>query len=316
MAPAPVPIVVFAYRRPDPLRALLVDVLGRPECADAPVYVFSDGARGPGDAPDVDGVRRVLDGFSGETRLIRTDAPANKGLARSVIEGVTRVLERHPHVVVLEDDLELAPGFFRFIHASLERYAADPRVFAACAFHPKFELPAASATDVYFAPRIGSLGWATWRDRWAACDWTLSTYPAFARDPAALRRFMRGGQDLPVMLARAWAGEIDSWAIVFAFEQFRAGGLSVFPRRSLVNHLVLPESSTHVFTSERHDVALDRETTTWRFPESPAEDAEVMRRFGEFWRIQRRQLAALYARAALSRVVPFAGPGADRRRWR
>ena len=316
MTAAPVPIVVFAYRRPDELYRLLTDVRSRPECAASPVYVFSDGARGEKDAADVTGVRRVLDGFSAESRLVRCDAPANKGLARSVIEGVTEVFRSHSRAIVLEDDLELAPGFFDFLFDALDRYESNRRVFSACGYRPPVPLPPGPDDGVYFVPRIGSLGWATWRDRWTACDWSLSTYARFARDRAALRRFSRGGQDLPHMLDAAWSGRVDSWAIVFSYEAFRADALSLFPRRSLVRHLELPETSTHVFSSAQTGTELDARRGPWRFPAEVEADPAVLDAYACHYRIRRRDRWLLEARALSSRVLPWLGPGPDRRKWR
>ena len=46
----------------------------------------------------------------------------NKGLAKSIIDGVSNMLNRYSRVIVLEDDLRTTPNFLDFMNQSLDFY--------------------------------------------------------------------------------------------------------------------------------------------------------------------------------------------------
>jgi GT2 family glycosyltransferase len=51
-----------------------------------------------------------------------TESELNKGLARSVIHGVSEVLTKYDRVIVLEDDLITSSNFLEFMNTSLNHY--------------------------------------------------------------------------------------------------------------------------------------------------------------------------------------------------
>ncbi|MCZ6828292.1 MAG: glycosyltransferase family 2 protein, partial [Gammaproteobacteria bacterium] len=98
---APAPIVVFAYNRPEHLR-LALNCLAKADLAsESPLWVFADGPRGVADSKSVAAVGSVLsepvwrENFSSVEVV---SARRNKGLANSVISGVSTVLESHDRV--------------------------------------------------------------------------------------------------------------------------------------------------------------------------------------------------------------------------
>ena len=86
----------------------------------------------------------------------------NAGLARSIISGVHMLTEEHGNVIVIEDDLVLAPGFLAYMSAALRRYADEPSVYQISGH--AFDTPElAGATKAAFLPFTTTWGWATWR---------------------------------------------------------------------------------------------------------------------------------------------------------
>ena len=118
-----IPIILFAYARPDHLRRTL-------ECLRADqiplIYAFSDGARTPDKEQAVQEVRQVLRTVDWcEMRLVERDR--NYGLGVSIRAGVAEVFERHDSLIVFEDDLICVPGAYTYLAAALDHYRDDPR---------------------------------------------------------------------------------------------------------------------------------------------------------------------------------------------
>lgn len=238
------PILLFVYKRADTLRQTLASLRANPLAASSDLIVYADNARKPDDQPAVDEVRslvRSLDGFRTVTVI---EAPVNKGLAPSIIEGVTEEMERFGRVIVLEDDLLLAPNFLDFMNEGLNRYAGDPRVFSISGFMFDARMPS-RPEDGFFTQRHCSWGWAMWKDRWEGIDWSVSDFAAFMQSPASQRAFNRLGSDLTHSLGKQMRGEINSWAIRCNYHQFKHGGYTLYPFRSKVVNLGFGEGATH-----------------------------------------------------------------------
>ncbi|HTJ11367.1 MAG TPA: hypothetical protein VL547_05065 [Dinghuibacter sp.] len=238
------PILLFVYKRADTLAQTLASLKANPLAASSDLVVYADNARKPSDQRAVDEVRalvRAVDGFRSVTVV---EAPVNKGLARSIIDGVTDQVERHGRVIVLEDDLLLAPNFLDFMNLALDAYQADTRVFSISGFMFDARMPGRPA-DAFFTQRHCSWGWAIWKDRWDGIDWDVTDFAEFIRSPARQKAFNRLGSDLTHSLAKQMRGEINSWAIRCNYHQFKNGGYTLYPFRSKVVNLGFGEGATH-----------------------------------------------------------------------
>src|SRR4051812_25734524 len=96
-----IPVVLFAYARP----AHLARVLACLRENDVPlIYAFADGAKGMGDAGNVEETRALLREIDW-CEIHLTERRENLGLGRNVLAGVAEVAAKHPAFVVWEDDL-------------------------------------------------------------------------------------------------------------------------------------------------------------------------------------------------------------------
>ena len=225
-----IPIVVFAFNRPDALARLVSSLKENEGWNESDIYVFIDGPRHERDAVKVKQVSEIASSLTSNVRV----AESNKGLARSVIDGVTEIIERYGSAIVLEDDLVLMPGFLAFMKTGLDRFRDDKSVLSICGYGLKVKRPSDAVGDVYLADRSSSWGWATWADRWNEIDWTVGDYAEFAADKSRRHAFNRGGSDMADMLQGYMEGRNNSWAIRFCYHQFKKGLKSVHPFRSLV----------------------------------------------------------------------------------
>ncbi|QJD94407.1 glycosyltransferase [Mucilaginibacter robiniae] len=245
------PVLVFTYKRLEPLKqsieALKKNVLAK----ESNLYIFSDGAKNDSDREQVKSVREFLKDVSGFKSITIKEAEVNKGLANSIIQGVTEVLENHNEVIVLEDDLLTTPNFLTFMNQALNKYRNSASVFSISGY--SFDLGECTYenSDAYFLERGWSWGWATWKNKWSDVDWKVKDYDSFRRDKRRQRAFAKGGSDLNKMLRNQMNGLLDSWAIRWFYYQYKVKGLTLYPVRSKVYNNGFDNSATHTNGSDR-----------------------------------------------------------------
>ena len=243
-----VPIALFVYNRPAHLRRT-VEALARNTMARAcEVWVFSDGPRDASACGAVEDVRDYVSCLenTGWFHSVRVRfADENRGLARSIISGVSQVIEARGRVIVLEDDLVTSPDFVEFMVACLEFYSGVPTIGSISGYSPLTDFPPGYPHDVYLIPRNCSLGWATWKDTWLNVDWDVSDFEELKMDRQAWRDFNSCGSDRFDRLRRQMEHDIDSWSIRFGYSLFRRGMLTVYPAASRVRNIGGDGSGVH-----------------------------------------------------------------------
>lgn len=224
------PIAIFGFNRPEHFRAMVESLKSNKSWNEREIYVFVDGARNVDEEEKVREVESIARRLTGHVVVSET----NKGLAQSIIGGVTEVIDRHGRAIVLEDDLVLLPRFLEFMDQALDMYQSDERIMSVCGYGLKIRRPKGYEGDVYLSRRSSSWGWATWADRWHTVDWNVSDWPSLRSDRARQRAFNRGGSDMYSMLRDYMEGRNRSWAIRFCYSQFLQNRWSVHPFRTLV----------------------------------------------------------------------------------
>ena len=262
------PIVIFAFNRLQSLIRLVESLKFNPEYQYSDLYIFVDGAR-PEKLGEKDRVEQVKEyaktivGFK-STHLSFSDK--NKGLARSIIEGVSEVIAKYGKVIVLEDDLEVMPNFLNFMNKGLDVYQDNLDVMSVCGFSCKVSAPTDYEEDSYFLSRHSSWGWATWEDRWKDVDWELKDWTSVEKNRRAFVKSQ--GSDVYRMLKGWRDGKNNSWAIRFCYAQHVTGRLSIFPLKSLVNNKGFDGDGTNCRRYSRFKFELDdrRDHLVFRFP--------------------------------------------------
>lgn len=283
------PVVLFAYKRVETLAKTIEALLKNPLVEESTLYVFIDGPKGPADVPKVDQVKALVDSIRGFKRIERHYSEVNRGLANSVIRGVSQVLADHQSVIVLEDDLITAPTFLSFMNTCLQTYEHNAKVFAVSGYTFPFKKPANYAYDAYFFPRHGSWGWATWKDRWEQTDWQVTDYAEFMLDKKAQQEFSAGGDDLVRMLRRQMSGEMDSWAIRWAYSQYKNKAYTLYPVWSKVDNIGFDQDATHTNIFNRYKTTLDQqETGSLRLPSEVTENSYYTRVFRDKYTVSTR----------------------------
>ena len=236
-------IVLFGFNRPDKLRACL-DSLARNENSSAYILnVFIDGARNHSELELTEKCANLLkmDWNFKEIRLVKRDI--NLGLAQSIIGGVSEVLESADSVIVLEDDLLVAPLFLTYMQTSLRKYSSEESVVS---IHGYTYPGVGQGNKCFFLKGADCWGWATWRDRWKEVNWDTPSLIHQISSTNRIREFdLDNTANYSVMLEQQFHGEIDSWAIRWHASAYLDEKITLYPPVSFVNNVGSDGSGTH-----------------------------------------------------------------------
>jgi len=251
------PIALFTYNRPDHARRT-VEALARNEHADqSALIIFSDGPKSAKDVSKVNAVRNYLNSVAGFRSVEIVHRSHNRGLAKSIISGVTEICRQYGRVIVLEDDLVTSPFFLHYMNEALRLYENAPDVISIHGYvYPVRErLP-----ETFFVKGTGCLGWATWQRGWELFDSDGSSLLAQLETRGLTREFdYDGTYPFTAMLRNQIAGKNDSWAIRWYASAFLCDRLTLYPGRSLVSHIGNDGSGRHCRAGPEYDVTLTAE---------------------------------------------------------
>lgn len=228
----PAPIIIFAFNRVLPLKKLVDSLRKCPESMLSDLVIFIDGPRNENDKRSIQEIKTFVKSIKGFKGIEYYFSSINKGLGPSIIAGVSEIINKYGHAIILEDDLIVLPNFLSYINAALSRYNTEKKVFSICGYSNKIKKPEDYPYYSYFCTRSSSWGWATWADRWNSVDWKLEPWENFTKYKHDFNKW--GGSDCFGMLEGWKTGKNKSWAIRFCFSQFLQDKLSLFPTKSLV----------------------------------------------------------------------------------
>jgi hypothetical protein len=261
------PVGLFVYNRPLHTRQTVEALLKNSGAADSDLHVFSDGPKNDPARSGVEEVRKYIRQISGFRSVTIVEHETNRGLARSIIDGVSTLCDKFGSAIVIEDDLVLAPAFLNFMNTALERYRNDSHVMQVSGY--MFPVEIGAQTDSFFLPFTTSWGWASWARAWRDFDPEMSAFGALSADRHLRNQFNLGGAyDYFGMLQKQSRGELDSWAIRWYLSVFMKKGLTLYPAHTLVRNIGFDGSGTHCSNEEfgQNPTMPDFEVST--YPES------------------------------------------------
>lgn len=237
------PILLFIYNRPEHVRHAIASLQQNELAAQSQLFIYSDAAKDEESRDAVEQTRRFIRSIGGFASITIIEREENWGLARSIIDGVTTQLNRFGRVIVLEDDLIVAPHFLRFMNDALETYKDEPRVghIQACDFTQDTTLPA-----TFLIKWTGSWGWATWDRAWKHFNPDGKELLRQLEERNLTRTFdFNNTYGYTRMLRRQIEGKNNSWAIRWNASLFLADILSLNTGRSLVQNTGFDGSGTN-----------------------------------------------------------------------
>ena len=217
-----------------------------PEALESELYIFCDGPKSNADVDNLGQVNKVLEIINNEKRFKKVNlriSKKNKGLANSIITGVTEVVEKHGRVIVLEDDLETSPGFLKYMNDALIFYEDNDKVMHISAYmYPhKQELP-----ETFFFNVPLCWGWATWSSAWKHFNSDPLDLLNTLKSKNLYNTFDKFGYDyLNSQLAHNISGKLNTWFIKWHASVLLQNGFTLYPKKSLVENFGFDNSGVH-----------------------------------------------------------------------
>lgn len=254
------PIIIFVYNRADHFKQVYDALAACKEAKESDLFIFSDGAKNEAGKEKVNEVRRAVAEIkdSGDFRTVTvTESPVNKGLAASVIAGVTQVINKYGKAIIVEDDCKVSPFFLNYINNALNYYKDNKKIGSLAGYTPMINLPADYKSDVFAAYRSCSCTWATWADRWKDVDWELKSIKVFYNSPKLIQKLNSNGSDRFIRLYRQTKGNGSSWSVRFGAHLVKNNLMTVYPRYSYITNIGCDESGVHSKTDDADKMRVD-----------------------------------------------------------
>lgn len=249
------PVVLFAYNRPQHLERTLSALNNCVGVNNTELFVFSDYPKGETEKENVNKVRDLLNQFKNNRSLFSSvtiiKANHNKGLASSIIYGVTEIINKFGEAIVLEDDLIVSSDFLIYMNSALEYYRTQKSIWAISGYTFPMKALNNYPHNIYLALRGCSWGWGTWADRWNTVDWELTDYDEIKYNLKKRINFGNWGRDMPFMLDENYYGLNNSWAIRWCYAAFKQGKYTIYPKESRVMNIGADGSGVN-YTSVIH----------------------------------------------------------------
>lgn len=235
------PIVLFTYNRlwhtQMTVQYLQKNILSE----QSDLIIFSDAGKNEKDNEDVQKVREYLRSITGFKSVEIRENKINKGLAESVIDGVSSVVEKYGSIIVLEDDLLTSPYFLTFMNEALEMYKNDDIV---CNVQGHTHILFSETS--YLIDHADSWGWGTWQRAWNLFEPDGKKLLQQIKANNLSNQFdLDGSYPYVKMLQKQIDGENNSWAIRWKASLFINNRLAINAGHQLVSNIGFDGSGTH-----------------------------------------------------------------------
>jgi len=288
------PVLLFCYNRKLVLEKTVASLIKNVGAEKTDLYIFSDGPKNPEDVTIISELREYLKSITGFKSTTILESEINNGLAKSIINGVSKILEIHDSVIVLEDDLLTSKNFLGYMNQCLELYKNKSQVFSISGYSPPIERSKNYTYDAYFFPRNSSHGWATWNNRWKEVNWEVPDFESFIKNKSERAKFNIGGSDLSRMLQRQMEGKVNSWSIRFCYHQYKTGTYTVYPVISKIQNIGFGPGATHTNTYNRYYTPIDAsQNLHFKLPEDVLFEEYFMEKFRDFYSLKSRAAGKL-----------------------
>jgi hypothetical protein len=256
------------------------------------LHIYCDGSKSPEQAAGVEASRQVARQWASQRGAEVTERAGNLGLAQSIVTGVTELCERYGRAIIVEDDLIVSPDFVSYMLQALDRYQDAPNVYQISGY--MFPAMHPVQPDAFFLPMSTTWGWATWARAWRIFDWNAAGAAEQLADSQTKRRFdLDGSYPYSKMLTDRLAGKNQSWGILWWWAVFKAQGLVLHPRQSLVWVGGFDSTGTHSGASPIYNqppqeaFQRNRLSSPLAFPSDIAVDTKAFDRVKAFFRAWR-----------------------------
>lgn len=249
------PIALFAYNRPEHTRKTVEALALNDLAPESDLFVFSDGLKNPEDKVPVAMVRDYVRGICGFRSVTVVERERNWGLSRSIILGVTEIVNRFGRIVVLEDDMVTSKFFLCYMNEALELYAKEDSVIS---IHGYLMPVNAELPETFFLLGADCWGWGTWKRGWDLFESDGAKLLNELKTRNLEKRFdYNGTYNFSSMLKEQVRGNNDSWAVRWYAAALLNNKLTLYPGKSLVQNIGCDDSGTNCNRTNAFQAVVD-----------------------------------------------------------
>jgi len=248
------PIALFVYNRPNHTKQTIQALQKNTLANESELFIFSDGVKNEAENKAIQEVRDHLKSIEGFKTVSIIERPTNFGLAKSIITGVTQILNQYENIIVLEDDLVTSPYFLEYMNKGLKIYKNETKIASIHGYvYPiKNKLP-----ETFFIKGADCWGWATWKRAWNHFEADGQKLLTELKNKKLTKQFdLNNSYPYTKMLKSQIAGNNNSWAIRWYASTFLNNMLTLYPGKSLIQNIGFDNSGTHCNTTKSWNVKL------------------------------------------------------------
>ena len=237
------PIVLFVYNRLDHTKQTIEALQKNELASDSELFIYSDAAKNETAQEKVHEVREYIKNIEGFKKVTIIKREKNWGLANSIIDGVTKIVNEYGKIIVLEDDLVTSPYFLKFMNKALEFYKNEKKVWHISGWN--YPIDAKGMDDMFLWRVMNCWGWATWADRWTYYEKDVEKIiNEFTNDD--IKRFnLDGAENFWSQVTANKEKRINTWAIFWYATIFKQDGLCLNPTQTFVENIGHDGSGIH-----------------------------------------------------------------------
>lgn len=287
----PAPVVIFAYNRAEHLEKCIKHLWNNDLFRQSPVYIFCDGYKNSNNKKPVKDVRKLLNNISLPDKTIIKYSEKNKGLAKSVINGIDLVLNNYKSVIVIEDDIIVGEHFLSYANRALNKFYNNKKVGSITGYWYPVDDSRETKSGSFFLPYTSSWSWGTWHDRWKdfrEYDFDISKIKT---KKISLFKFdLCGSKKFSNILFKQLnqSSSVSSWGILWRWYLFIENKLTLYPENSLVNNIGFDGSGRH-HSDEKENSKYTMPNATWKtvdvinFPDKPKLNKQKLKKLKHFY---------------------------------
>ena len=267
------PVILFVYNRPDHTIKTLTALEKNKQADQTTLYIYSDAAKNESSIDAVAEVRKIINKLWNFKQVVIIERTTNWGLAANVIDGVTKVVNEHGKVIVLEDDLETSVFALEYFNQALEFYKDEDQVMEISGYgYPLKDLD--KLPETFFFRVANSWGWATWDRAWRHFNPNIDELVSDFTAEQIHQFSIEGKENFWKQVQELKAGKINSWAIRWYASVFKKNGLVLYPRNSMTQNIGNDGSGTHTASELTYQVTLAENPVSY-FPTEISENKQA-----------------------------------------
>lgn len=262
------PIILFIYNRPDHTKQTLEALSNNTLASQSDLFIFADGPKNTASKEQLESIKQTRKVAASEKwckTVTLIEFETNKGLARSIIEGVTEIINKYGKAIILEDDIVTGKYFLEYMNEALEKYQGNKEVWHVTGWRDPIKHT--KKNKAYFYPTMDCWSWATWADRWQNYKKDAAYYKSIFTD-SMKKAFNIDGADpyMWLQIEENISGKINTWAIFWYATIFLKHGLCIAPTTSLCKNIGFDNSGVHCSENQAQTIETSIDYKITNFP--------------------------------------------------